>query len=212
MAGRHCRIEVVDAARHGDDLCRAFVDETPAESWTYLPYGPFDTHDAFRQWLETFCAGDDPMFHAVIDGGRATGLASLMRIIPEMGSIEIGHIHLAPSMRRSIAATECMCLFMKRAFDELGYRRYEWKCDSLNAGSRAAADRLGFTFEGIHRQSVVYKGRSRDTAWYSITDNEWPAVSAGFEAWLAPDNFDETGKQRMKLRELIALPTDGSNE
>jgi RimJ/RimL family protein N-acetyltransferase len=149
-------------------------------------------------------ASEDPLFHVILDraGEEPLGIASYLRIDPGNGVIEVGHLHFGPQLQRTPAATEAMALMMARAFDELGYRRYEWKCDSLNAPSRAAALRLGFTFEGIFRNAVVVKGRSRDTAWFSVTDAEWPKVRAGFEAWLAPANFDAEGRQRRGLAEL----------
>ena len=143
---------------------------------------------------------DDPLWHTVISAetGKAVGVATLMRIDPTNGVIEVGNINFSPLLQRTPAATESMFLMMRRAFDELGYRRYEWKCDSLNAPSRAAAERYGFRYEGLFRQALVYKGRNRDTAWFSITDDEWPAVKAAFEAWLDPANFAADGSQRQK--------------
>ena len=147
--------------------------------------------------------GSDPLFHAIVPAGsgRAEGVASYLRIAPEAGSIEVGHINFSPRLMRTPAATEAMYLMMKRAFD-LGYRRYEWKCDALNAPSRAAARRLGLSYEGIFRQATVYKGRNRDTAWYAAIDSEWPALKAAFETWLDPANFDAEGRQRESLRAL----------
>src|SRR5699024_4424225 len=141
---------------------------------------------AFDRWLAVCQASEDPFFHSIIDLGsrRALGVASYLRIVPDMGVIEVGHISYSPPLQKTAAATEAMYLMMRRAFDELGYRRYEWKCDSLNAASRRAALRLGFTFEGIFRQAVVYKGRNRDTAWYAITDQDWPIIRQGLEGWL----------------------------
>jgi len=149
------------------------------------------------------CLGDDPLFFAILDkaDGRAAGVASYLRITPAAGSIEVGHIHYSPRLQRSPAATEAMYLLMEQAF-VLGYRRYEWKCDALNAASRAAAQRLGLSFEGIFRQATVYKGRNRDTAWYAAIDPEWPALREAFLAWLAPGNFDGTGGQRTRLADL----------
>src|SRR5262249_38897702 len=148
--------------------------------------------------------GEDPFFHAIIDAttGRATGVAAFMRIDPAAGSIEVGHVHFSPLLQRTPAATEAMYLMMLRAF-ELGHRRYEWKCDALNASSRAAAERFGFTYEGIFRQATVYRDRNRDTAWYAIIDAEWPALARAFETWLNPANFSaENGQQRISLRQL----------
>jgi len=170
--------------------------------WTYLHSGPFASLEEYLAWLEPRPASADPLFFAFVDtaGNRATGLGSYLRIEPAAGSIEIGHLQFSPLLQRTPAATEAMYLMMRNAF-ELGYRRYEWKCDSLNAASRRAAERLGFTFEGVFRQALVYKGRSRDTAWYSVLDTEWPALQRGFRAWLQPENFDDSGRQRRSLAE-----------
>jgi RimJ/RimL family protein N-acetyltransferase len=205
MAGRYCRVEPIDPGRHAVELYEANARDPSGRAWTYLFAGPFDTLDAYRQWMESTCLGDDPLLHAIIDAatGRAVGVASYMRIDVKNGVIEVGNINYSPLLQRSRAATEAMYLMMKRVF-ELGYRRYEWKCDSLNAPSRAAAQRLGFSYEGIFRQAVVYKGRSRDTAWYAMIDSEWPALDAALTRWLAPDNFDADGRQRVRLSELTA--------
>ncbi len=151
-------------------------------------------------------SSDDPLFHTIVDlaTGKAVGVATFMRIDRAHGVIEVGNINYSPLLQRTPAATEAMFLMMRRVFDELGYRRYEWKCDSLNAPSRAAALRLGFQFEGIFRQAVVYKGRNRDTAWFSMIDSEWPALKRAYEQWLAPENFDAEGRQPRKLAEFIA--------
>ncbi|HJT09029.1 MAG TPA: GNAT family protein [Stellaceae bacterium] len=204
MDGRFCRVEPLDPSRHAADLLAANAEDRDGRNWTYLPYGPFARDDDYRQWMERVCRGEDPLFHAIVarDSGRAVGVASLMRIDPVNGVIEVGGINYSPRLQRRPAATEAMYLLMRRAFDELGYRRYEWKCDALNAPSRAAAARLGFRFEGIFRQAIVYKGRSRDTAWFSITDGEWPALKAAFERWLDPANFDESGRQKRRLAEF----------
>ena len=205
MTGRYCRVEPLDPARHADDLFRANALEATGRNWTYLSYGPFDTPEAYRVWMRSSCLGDDPLFHAIVDNasGRAVGVASYMRIDPRNGSIEVGHINYSLLLQRKPAATETMYLMMKRAF-ELGYRRYEWKCDALNAPSRAAARRLGFSFEGVFRQATVYKGRSRDTAWYAAIDREWPELERAFLRWLDPANFDGQGNQRLRLSDLTA--------
>jgi RimJ/RimL family protein N-acetyltransferase len=204
MAGRTCRVEPIDPATHAEQLHRANQADREGRIWTYLAYGPFGSLDDYRRWMESTCLGDDPLFHAVVDAasGQAVGVASYLRIDPPVGVIEVGHINYAPALQRSVASTEAMFLMMRRAFDELGYRRYEWKCDALNAPSRAAAERLGFMFEGIFRQATIYKGRNRDTAWYSITDQEWPRLKTAFEAWLDPVNFDAQGGQRQRLSDL----------
>ena len=203
MTGRYVRLEKLDPERHVAELAKAQADTDPAH-WTYLFDEKPASPAAYMEWAKKAASTQDPLFHAIVDleTGKAAGVAAFMRIDKAHGVIEIGHINLAPQLQRTRQATEAMYLFMKRAFDELGYRRYEWKCDSLNAPSRAAALRLGFTFEGIFRQAIVYKGRSRDTAWYSIIDKEWPALKAAFEHWLEPSNFDAGGQQRRRLEEL----------
>lgn len=204
MAGRWCRVEPLDVARHAAELHEANLDDPEGRNWTYLSSDPSRELAAYRTWLTKMSAGDDPMFYAIIDGrtGKAVGIAAFLRIDAANGVIEVGHINYSPRLQRTIAATEAMALMMRRVFDELGYRRYEWKCDALNAASRAAAERLGFRFEGIFRQALVYQGRNRDSAWFSITDREWPEVKAAFERWLDPSNFDQQGRQRQSLTAL----------
>jgi RimJ/RimL family protein N-acetyltransferase len=203
MVGRYCRVEPVDVARHADALDAVFRAGDPG-NWTYLGAEPFADAAAFRKYLTAAAASEDPLAHTIVDAasGAAVGMASFLRIDPNNGVIEVGGIHLSDRLKRTRAAAESMYLMMRRAFDELGYRRYEWKCDSLNAPSRAAAERYGFRFEGIFRQAIVYKGRNRDTAWYAIIDRDWPATKAAFEAWLDPANFDAAGQQRRRLSEL----------
>ncbi len=205
MTGRHARLEPLDPDRHAADLHAANLTDTENRIWTYLAYGPFATLEAYRAWMKTTALGEDPLFHAIIDleTGRATGVASYLRIDPPVGVIEVGHINYSPLLQKTRTATEAMFLMMTRVFDELGYRRYEWKCDALNAPSRAAAERLGFAFEGVFRQATIYKGRNRDTAWYSITDRDWPTVKRAFERWLDPTNFDAEGRQRQSLSALM---------
>lgn len=200
MSGRYCRVEPLDPARHAADLYDANSADNENRIWTYLPYGPFKALADYRAWMEADCRGDDPLFHAVTNNasGKAVGVASYLRINPAAGSIEVGHINYAPALQKTPAATEALYLMMKRAF-ELGYRRYEWKCDARNAGSRAAAQRLGLSFEGVFRQSTVYKNRNRDTAWYAAIDSEWPALRDAFVGWLDPANFDDDGRQRRSL-------------
>ena len=174
--------------------------------FTYLAYGPFDSFDAYLTWLQGVSRTEDPLFFAIVDAasGKAAGVASYLRIDPASGSVEVGHIAYAPALQRTRAATEAMYLMMQRAFT-LGYRRYEWKCDALNEKSRAAAERLGLSYEGIFRQATVYKGRNRDTAWYAAIDSEWSALDAAFRRWLDPQNFDAEGRQRVRLGDLTAL-------
>jgi len=203
MEGRYSRVEPLDAARHTAHLHAANSLDTENRNWTYLSAGPFESAAAYRQWVEKVAAGADPMFHAIVDAatGKAVGVAAYMRMDPAHGVVEVGSINYSPLLQRKPAATEAMYLMMRRAF-ELGFRRYEWKCDSFNGPSRAAAQRYGFSYEGIFRQAMVYKGRSRDSAWFSIIDEEWPAVRAAFERWLAPANFDADGRQRVSLSSL----------
>jgi len=204
MAGRLCRVEPIDVERHAADLHAANREDKEGRNWTYLAYGPFERLEDYRDWMRATCLGEDPLFHAVIDlkAGRAVGVASYLRIDPAPGVIEVGHINYAPALQDTPAATEAMFLMMRRVFDELGYRRYEWKCDALNAPSRAAALRLGFQYEGLFRQATVYKGRNRDTAWFSIIDRDWLPLRAAFERWLDPANFDAAGRQRASLASL----------
>lgn len=201
LEGRYCRVEPIDPARHADQLFDEFA-KTDSGDWTYMSVGPFHTREAYREWTENAAARNDPRFYVVIDkeSGDALGTASLMRQDPTNGVVEIGNIMYSRRVQRTPISTEAQYLFMQYVFDELGYRRYEWKCDSLNEPSRRAAARLGFTYEGTFRQAVVYKGRSRDTAWFSIIDSEWPRIRDGFEDWLEPANFDEERSQRRPLQ------------
>jgi RimJ/RimL family protein N-acetyltransferase len=201
IEGRYVRIEPLEA-RHAPALFEANAADRDGRMWTYMPYGPFATIDDYGRWVATTGSGGDPFFHAIIDkaSGKAQGVASLMRVDPRNGVIETGHIAYSPALQRTRAATESMYLLMRRVFDELGYRRYEWKCDALNEPSRRAAKRLGFVFEGVFRQAVVYKGRNRDTAWFAIIDKDWPALRAAYEAWLDPANFDPEGRQWRPLK------------
>jgi len=204
MVGQYCRLERIDIQLHADDLFHAYGKDQDQSNWTYLPYGPFENKADFVTWLEATSLGDDPLFYTVIDlkTNKAIGVATYLRINPKDGVIEVGHIHFSPLMQQTPISTEAMYLMMRRVFNELGYRRYEWKCDSLNGPSRAAALRLGFQFEGIFRQLTMYKGRNRDTAWFSILDKEWPKLEAAFKNWLDPQNFDENGQQRKSLSSL----------
>jgi len=205
LEGRHCRLEPLEAARHAAQLFEANSLDRDGRMWTYLLSGPFESFDEYSAWLESRQASVDPLFYAIVErsSGLAVGVASYLRIDPANGSVEVGHLQFSPRLQRRTAATEAMYLMMKQAFD-LGYRRYEWKCDALNAGSRRAAERLGFTFEGVFRQAVVYKGRNRDSAWFSIIDAEWPLLDAAYRRWLDPANFDDSGHQRFSLGDEIA--------
>jgi RimJ/RimL family protein N-acetyltransferase len=214
LFGQTCRLEPLDAGQHAADLFNANGLDASGRMWTYLPVGPFADAEAYSAWIDGASRSEDPLFFAIIDAvsGRAVGVASYLRIDPANGVIEVGHLQFSRRLQRTPAATEAIFLLMKHAFDALGYRRFEWKCDSLNAPSRAAAERLGFTYEGTFRQAVVYKGRNRDTAWYAIVDGDWPTIRAAFEAWLSPSNFDASGQQRARLADLRAglggLPKD----
>jgi len=200
LAGQYCTVVPLTPA-HAPDLFAATQRDADGRNWTYLFEEPITELAAFAAWAEKASQSTDPLYHAVIsaDSGKAVGYATFMRITPVAGTIEIGNIHMSPALQGTRAATEMQYLMMKQAF-ALGYRRYEWKCDSLNAPSRRAALRLGFSFEGIFRQALVYKGRNRDTAWFSITDKEWPALENAFVRWLDAGNFDELGNQVVKLQ------------
>lgn len=204
LHGTRCDLEPLDVERHGDALYDA-NDRGDGSNWTYLFNEPPASREAYLDFLRASFSGDDPFCYAIVDHATrsAVGIATYLRITPAHGGIEVGHINFSPALQRTPAATEAMYLMMRHVF-ALGYRRYEWKCDSLNAPSRAAAQRLGFSYEGTFKRAIVYKGRNRDTAWYSITDDEWPAVRAAFEQWLAPSNFDAHGSQRVHLRGLTA--------
>jgi RimJ/RimL family protein N-acetyltransferase len=202
VEGRTVRLEPLDVDRHAVELFHASAGADA--TWEYLPYGPFAGRQDFDRWLGQHAADPDLMTFTLIDRGTglAGGVMSLMSIVPQHGVIEIGHIWLSPALQRTTQATEAFYLLARQAFDELGYRRLEWKCNALNEGSRRAAVRYGFTFEGVFRQHRVFKGRNRDTAWYSITDLEWPRIEAAFEAWLSPANFDPAGRQRRSLADF----------
>jgi NAD(P)H-dependent FMN reductase/RimJ/RimL family protein N-acetyltransferase len=204
--GRYSQIEPLDPGRHAGPLYTALCNPSSASAWTYLSSNPPASMDEWRSRLEKYAASSDPLFFTLFDErGQPAGICAYLRVTPEHGSIEIGHIHLSPQLQQTRAATEIQYLLMRYAFNDLGYRRYEWKCDALNAPSRRAALRLGFRFEGIFLNAVVYKQRSRDTAWFSITDDEWPQVRRGFNLWLAPENFDAEGRQLHSLTTLRSL-------
>ena len=203
IEGQYCRLEPLYPGRHAADLFAANSADEEGRSWTYLPYGPFPTLLVYLDWMTSNCLSNDPMFFAIVDrtDGLSAGVASYLNIAPNHGTIEVGHLHYAPRLQRRPAATEAMYLLMERAFD-LGYRRYEWKCNALNTASRAAAQRLGLSYEGIFRQAAIAKSRNRDTAWYAAIDSEWPILRAAFQSWLAPGNFDSKGQQRTRLSDL----------
>jgi RimJ/RimL family protein N-acetyltransferase len=199
LPGERVRLEPLDPERHADDLHAAAAGDP--RLWDYLPYGPFPDAGEMHDHLARQASSSDPLFFAVVDRATdgACGVVSYLRIEPAHACIEIGHIWFGPPLQRTPGATETVYLLARHAFDDLGNRRLEWKCDAANARSRRAAERFGFTFEGVFRQHMIVNGRNRDTAWFSIIDSEWPAVRAGFEAWLAPKNFDTDGRQRSSL-------------
>lgn len=204
LDGRYCRLEPLDAARHGDDLWRAVTPPDAARRFQYLPVAAPRSRAEHDEWMETRSRSPDPFYFAVIDKrtGRAEGRQSLLRIDPPNQSIEIGDIYWGPAISRSAVSTEANYLFASYAFDRLGYRRYEWKCNALNAPSRRAAERFGFTYEGLFRRAVIVRGRTRDTTWFAMIEEEWPALKAAYEHWLDPANFDTEGRQRTSLADL----------
>ena len=205
LQGDYARVEPLDVATHSDSLFAAFAEDGTEQGWTYMGYGPFADKTQFDEWLVGSCLGADPMFFSILErsSGTALGMASFMNINPAAGSIEVGNIHFSPSLRKTRVATDAMYVMMRYAF-EMGYRRYEWKCNAFNAASRAAALRFGFSYEGVFRQHMVVKGRNRDTAWYACVDHEWPALRHAYETWLAPENFHSDGHQRTTLASLTA--------
>jgi RimJ/RimL family protein N-acetyltransferase len=204
LVGREVTLRPFHAPSHAEALYEATHGAQKEDLWRYLPEGPFASRIAFDAAFLQKEKSVDPFFLAVVDNatGVALGHASYLRIEPAHRSIEVGYILFGPALQRSYGATEAMYLMARHAFNDLGYRRYEWKCNALNEPSRRAALRLGFTFEGVFRQHMIVKGRNRDTAWYSMLDSEWPMRRANFERWLAPSNFDEAGQQRLSLARL----------
>ncbi|MFT4620495.1 MAG: RimJ/RimL family protein N-acetyltransferase [Sulfitobacter sp.] len=205
MQGRNVRLERLDSYLHAADLHRA--NATDDAIWDYMPYGPFHSAATYHKWVRSVTEGaDDPLFYALRDkaSGRALGVLSFLRIDPNAGSIEVGHINFSPAVQGTRAATEAIYLLMSWVF-QAGYRRFEWKCDALNLPSRRAAQRFGFSYEGVFRQATVYKGRNRDTAWFAVIDAEWPALRSAYEAWLSPSNFDASGQQRERLSDMTQL-------
>jgi len=201
LAGRFAILERLNAARHGPALWDEF--KARDDLWTYSSQGPFADAGAFNAWLAQRAVLEDPFYFAILNReGRALGVATLMEIRPAMRVVEVGHIVYSPALQRTPVATEAQYLLARHVFETLGYRRYEWKCDALNAASRRAAERFGFVFEGVSRQHMIIKGRSRDTAWFAMLDGEWPRVRAAFEQWLAAENFDGQGRQRRTLEEI----------
>jgi RimJ/RimL family protein N-acetyltransferase len=202
LTGRTCRLEPLDDS-HLKGLYAALCVMSPPSIWTYMPRGPFDDLGSFSASIDQLRRTHDLVALAIVlPDGTPVGVATYLRIDHANGTAEVGHITYSAAMQRSTAATEAMYLMAAHAFDVVGVRRYEWKCDALNEPSRRAAARLGFTYEGTFRQALVYKGRNRDTAWFAITDEEWPRRRAAFEAWLDPANFDPAGEQRHRLQDL----------
>ena len=204
LEGRFCRIEKLDPAKHADGLWHSFKGDD--RLWTYMGYGPFRDGKGFANWLDERAVMLDPLSYVVADyaSGSPLGIVTLMEIRPAMRVIEIGNIVYSPVLQHTSAATEAQYLMARYVFEDLGYRRYEWKCNALNAPSRRAALRFGFTFEGIFRQHMIIKGRNRDTAWFAMLDSDWQGRKAAFERWLAPENFDGKGRQRLRLSALNA--------
>lgn len=196
ITGRYCRISPLIVAKHSADLFASFSKDREGSLWTYLPYGPFQDFNEYQKWLGEISRNPDPFFYTLFDlkSEKAIGVFALMRIDQSVGSIEIGHVAFSPELKRTRLATEAVFLAMQAVFQR-GYRRFEWKCDSLNEASNKAALRFGFQFEGCFRQDRVYKKRSRDTNWYSIIDREWPSLEAEYQRWLNPENFNNDGQQ-----------------
>ena len=202
LIGKYCFLEPINIRKHSKDLYKNFSLDKKNIIWTYLPYGPFKSHGSFKKWLKSFCLNKDPFFYAIYSKkhNQYCGMASYLRITPEHGSIEVGHINYSPILQNTTEGTETMYLMMKNAFEVLGNRRYEWKCNNLNSASKYAAERLGFKFEGIFRQMFIFKGSNRDTAWYSIIDKEWPNYKKKYLVYLKKSNFTKANRQRKKLK------------
>jgi len=202
LIGKYCFLEPINIRKHSKDLYKNFSLDKKNIIWTYLPYGPFKSYESFKKWLKSFCLNKDPFFYAIYSKkhNQYCGMASYLRITPEHGSIEVGHINYSPILQNTTEGTETMYLMMKNAFEVLGNRRYEWKCNNLNSASKYAAERLGFKFEGIFRQMFIFKGRNRDTAWYSIIDKEWSNYKKKYLFYLKKSNFTKTNRQRKRLK------------
>ena len=202
LIGKYCFLEPINIRKHSKDLYKNFSLDKKNIIWTYLPYGPFKSHGSFKKWLKSFCLNKDPFFYAIYSKkhNQYCGMASYLRITPEHGSIEVGHINYSPILQNTTEGTETMYLMMKNAFEVLGNRRYEWKCNNLNSASKYAAERLGFKFEGIFRQMFIFKDRNRDTAWYSIIDKEWPNYKKKYLFYLKKSNFTKTNRQRKRVK------------
>ena len=205
MVGRLSRLDALRSETHAGPLHAAYAEDRDGGNWTYLPYGPFARLEDYRAWVEAMQDRDDPIAYAIVDqeSDRPLGVATFLRIDAPNGSIEVGHLSYSPALQRTVHSSEAMYLMMRRVFEDWGYRRYEWKCDSLNAPSVSAAQRLGFRYEGTFLNQIVMKDRNRDTSWFSITDQEWPALRSAFDAWLDASNFDVAGRQRKRLATLM---------
>ncbi|MEM1243361.1 MAG: GNAT family protein, partial [Pseudomonadota bacterium] len=197
LYGDHCELHPLNKAKHALALYKVFSLDNTHANWQYLPYGPFYSETEFIAWIDKFCTQADPLFYVVYIGNslEPVGVTSLLNIKPNHGSIEIGHVHFSPRLRQTAASTEAHYLLMQYIFEQLGYRRLEWKCDEANDRSKQCARRLGFTFEGIFRQHMIVKSANRDTAWFSMLDKEWPDIKARLEHWLNPNNFTRDGQQ-----------------
>jgi len=202
LIGKYCFLEPINIRKHSKDLYKNYSLDKKNVIWTYLPYGPFKSYGSFKKWLKSFCLNKDPFFYAIYSKkhNQYCGMASYLRITPEHGSIEVGHINYSPILQNTTEGTETMYLMMKNAFEVLGNRRYEWKCNNLNSASKYAAERLGFKFEGIFRQMFIFKGSNRDTAWYSIIDKEWPNYKKKYLSYLKKSNFTKANRQRKRLK------------
>ena len=202
LIGKYCFLEPINIRKHSKDLYKNYSLDKKNVIWTYLPYGPFKSHESFKKWLKSFCLNKDPFFYAIYSKkhNQYCGMASYLRITPEHGSIEVGHINYSPILQNTTEGTETMYLMMKNVFEVLGNRRFEWKCNNLNAASKYPAERLGFKFQGIFRQMFIFKGKNRDTAWYSIIDKEWPNYKKKYLFYLKKSNFTKTNRQRKRLK------------
>ena len=202
LKGKYVILEPLKINKHSKDLFNNFTKDKKNLIWKYLPYGPFKTYESFKNWSKGFCTKKDPFFYVIYSKklNQYCGMTSYLRITPEHGSIEVGHINYAPNLQNTTEGTEAMYLMMQYAFETLGNRRYEWKCNNLNNASKNAAKRLGFKFEGVFRQMFVFKGRNRDSAWFSIVDKDWKKIKKGYQKFLRPSNFDKEKKQKKKLK------------
>ena len=202
LKGKSVILEPLKISKHSKDLFNNFSKDKKNLIWKYLPYGPFKTYKSFKKWARSFCLNKDPFFYAIYSKklDQYCGMASYLGITPKHGTIEVGHINYSPVLQNTLEGTETMYLMMLNAFDTLGNRRYEWKCNNLNRASKNAARRLGFRFEGIFRQMFIFKGRNRDSAWFSIVDKEWKKIKKGYQKFLNPSNFNKKKKQKRKLK------------